>query len=73
MSVNPLTSMEIELNQIVGFYNDLIVLDKECSTDYSEDFEKLRDKTDMLRSEYASLYSKILTDNAELKMHVGGV
>ena len=71
--MSPLDSIDGELDQLSLFHEDLIVLDKHTLGKYTSDFEELRDKTDKLRSEYAILYGKILEDNPNLKVFVGGV
>lgn len=59
--VDPLRSMEIELKQLNGFYNDIKRLDSQVKErDYEKDLEDLRDQTDLLRSEYSVLYAKLL-------------
>lgn len=71
--VNPIDSMDTEINQLSLFHEDLSILQRHTGDKYLEDFKELRDKTDLLRSEYASLYSKILTDNPKLKVYVGAI
>lgn len=73
MEVHPLDSIDTEINQLKLFYEDLIILQKHTGDDYLDDLKELRDKTDQLRSDYASLYSKILSENPKLKVHVGAV
>ena len=66
-SVNPLKSTSIEIDQLKSFNEDLLTLQKVTDDKYLEDFEDLRDKTNLLRSEYSILYSKILTENPKMK------
>lgn len=67
VEVRPIESMEIGINQIEKFFMDLVALEKEVGDDYWSDFNRLRDETDKLRSEYSILYSKILSDHPELE------
>ncbi|MBQ2653392.1 MAG: hypothetical protein IJF83_07545 [Methanobrevibacter sp.] len=71
--VNPIDSMDTEIDQLSLFHEDLSVLQRYTGDKYLEDFKELRDKTNQLRSEYAALYSKILTDDPKLKVYVGAV
>ena len=66
-SVNPLKSTSIEIEQLKSFNEDLLTLQKVTDDKYLEDFEDLRDKTNLLRSEYSIVYSKILTENPKMK------
>ena len=65
-SVNPLKSTSIEIEQLKSFNDDLLTLQKVTGDKYLEDFEDLRDKTNLLRSEYSILYGKILTENPKI-------
>ena len=58
-NVNPLKSTSIEIDQLKSFNEDLLTLQKSTGDKYLEDFEDLRDKTNLLRSEYSILYGKI--------------
>jgi len=71
--VNALDSIDIEIKQLSLFYEDLMILNKHTLNKYDHDFKELRDKTNQLRSEYATLYAKILTENPKLKVYVGGI
>lgn len=71
--VNPLDNMDIGIKQLALFHEDLVVLDKHTLGKYESDFEELRDLTDKLRAEYSIVYSKILSENPKLKVHIGGV
>lgn len=66
-NVNPLKSTSIEIEQLKSFNEDLLTLQKVTDDKYLEDFEDLRDKTNLLRSEYSIVYSKILTENPKMK------
>ena len=60
-TVNPVSSIGSELEQISDFFKDILLLDNEISdVDYGEDIIKLRDDTCRLRSRYAALYGKLL-------------
>ena len=67
-NVNPLKSTSIEIDQLKSFNEDLLTLQKSTGDKYLEDFEDLRDKTNLLRSEYSIVYSKILTENPKMEM-----
>lgn len=71
--VNPLDSMDVGIKQLALFHEDLVVLDKHTLGKYESDLEELRDLTDKLRAEYSAVYSKILSENPKLKVHIGGV
>ena len=66
-NVNPLKSTSIEIEQLKSFNEDLLTLQENTGDKYLEDFEDLRDKTNLLRSEYSIVYSKILTENPKMK------
>lgn len=63
----PITAIEGNIKQISKFYEDLIILDNSIGFEYDEDFQTLFDETERLRSKFAILEGKILTDNPELK------
>lgn len=71
--VNPLDSMDVGIKQLALFHEDLVVLDKHTLGKYESDLEELRDLTDKLRAEYSVVYSKILSENPKLNVHIGGV
>lgn len=66
-NVNPLKSTSIEIEQLKSFNEDLLTLQENTGDKYLEDFEDLRDKTNLLRSEYSILYGKILTENPKIE------
>ena len=68
--VKPIESMLIELKQLNDFYGDLSVLYDYVGEEYIDDFKDLRDATNLLRSEYSSLYSKIIVEHEELENKV---
>lgn len=63
----PITAIEGNIKQIKQFYEDLIILDNNTGFEYDEDLRALLDETEILRSKFAILEGKILTDNPELK------
>lgn len=63
----PITAIEGNIKQIKQFYEDLIILDNNTGFEYDEDLQTLLDETEILRSKFAILEGKILTDNPELK------
>jgi hypothetical protein len=65
-----ITAIEGNIKQISKFYEDLIILDNSIGFEYDEDFQTLLDETEMLRSKFAILEGKILTDNPELKSEI---
>ena len=77
-TVNPVSSIGSELEQISDFFKDILLLDNEISdVDYGEDIIKLRDDTCRLRSRYAALYGKLLNKSGiknrfELFTNMGG-
>ncbi|WP_405286574.1 hypothetical protein [Methanobrevibacter sp.] len=77
-TVNPVSSIGSELEQISDFFKDILLLDNEIpDVDYGEDIIKLRDDTCRLRSRYAALYGKLLNKSGiknrfELFTNMGG-
>lgn len=66
-SCRAITAIEGNIKQIKQFYEDLIILDNSIGSEYDEDLQTLLDETEILRSKFAILEGKILTDNPELK------
>lgn len=66
-----LKSMKIELEQMLMFFNDLEILTDKTGDEYQDDLKELRDETDRLRSEYATLYAKILSEHQDLIKYMG--
>lgn len=66
-SCRPITAIEGNIKQIKQFYEDLIILDSMIGYEYEKDFQTLLDETERLRSEFAALEGRILSDNPELK------
>ena len=59
--VNPLYTMKHNIEQIEGFYRDIVEIDNELtSSDYEKEVLELRDNTERLRAEYSILYAKLL-------------
>lgn len=57
--VNPLDTINHNIEQIKFFYDDIVELD---NGEFLTDLEDLRDKCELLRSEFATLYSKMLEE-----------
>ena len=57
--VNPLDTINHNIKQIKFFYDDIVELD---NGEFLTDLEDLRDKCELLRSEFATLYSKMLDE-----------
>jgi DNA-dependent RNA polymerase auxiliary subunit epsilon len=60
LNVNPLDSIKSSLNQLEMFHMDFVELMDDEHMMYFNDLCELRDKTELLRSEYSVLYSKLL-------------
>ena len=59
--INPLWTMKHNIEQIEGFYKDIVELDEKISeVDYGKELLELRDDTERLRAEYSILYAKLL-------------
>lgn len=59
-AVNPLVSMEIELKQILDFFEDIQKVSNQVKIrDCMGDIIMLRDETCRLRAEYSVVYSKL--------------
>lgn len=57
--VNPLDTINHNIEQIKLFYDDIVELD---NGEFLTDLKDLRDKCELLRSEFATLYSKMLDE-----------
>lgn len=57
--VNPLDTINHNIEQIKGFYDDIVELD---NGEFLTDLKYLRDRCELLRSEFAILYCKMLDE-----------